>query len=400
MERENLTMQIATRGISLALMSTVLLQSAAADEIRVSNRDELVGALQRAKAGTTILLAAGTYQGGISQAKLEGTKLAPILIAGADPEHPPVIEGGGSGLHLSSPAHVELRDLMIQGARGNGLNIDDSGNIDTPAQAVVLRNVVVRDVGPKGNRDGIKLSGLRDFRIEGCRVERWGSGGSGIDMVGCSGGVVTKCKFSDATGDGANGVQAKGGSSEIFIERCRFEDFGGRGVNIGGSTGLPYFRPRDAAYEARNITVQDCEFVGGMAAVAFVGVDGALVQHNTIYRPRRWPIRILQENTDKRFAPCRNGKLVKNVIVFRSEEVREVFNIGPNTEPKTFTIAGNVWHCLDRPDDTRRLVRTPVAETDGTYGVMPKFKDPENGNVRIAGRKPEDAGVREEAGAP
>jgi hypothetical protein len=118
------------------------------------------------------------------------------------------------------------------------------------------------------------------------------------------------------------------------------------------------------------------------------------VQHNTVYRPRRWPIRILQENTDKRFAPCRNGKFVKNVIAFRADEVRQVFNIGAGTAPETFTIAGNVWYCLDRPDDTKRLVRPPVAETDGIYGVAAKFKDADHGDLRIMDRKPHDAGVR------
>lgn len=388
-----------TRAFILTVASFLpcgLINSALAEEIHVSNRDELVDALARAKPGTTIAIAGGVYQGGISQAKLTGTIESPIVIAAADAKNPPVVEGGGSGLHLTSPAHVELRDLVFQDARGNGLNIDDSGNTDTPAHHVVLRNIVVRDVGPRGNRDGIKLSGLRDFRIEGCRVERWGAGGSAIDMVGCTAGVVSKCKFSDAGGDAANGVQTKGGSSDIIIERCRFENFGGRGVNIGGSTGLPYFRPRDATYEARNITVEDCEFIGGMAAVAFVGVDGALVQHNTIYRPKRWPIRILQENTDQRFATCRNGKLVKNVIVFRSDEVRQVFNIGPNTAPETFTISGNVWACLDRPDDTKQLIRSPVAETNGTYGAAPKFNDAANGDVRLPNRQPLHAGVREE----
>jgi hypothetical protein len=377
-----------------AILQFASSQSAAAEEIRVGNRDQLVVALRGAKAGTTILIAAGDYQGGLSQANLTGTKEQPIVIAAADPNRPPVISGGGSGLHLNSPAHVELRDLVIDGARGNGLNIDDSGNTATPAHDLVLRNIVVRNIGPGGNRDGIKLSGLRDFRIEGCRVERWGNGGSAIDLVGCTRGVVKGCKFSDATGDAANGVQAKGGSSDILIARSRFENFGGRGVNIGGSTGLPYFRPRDAKYEAKNITVEDCEFIGGMAALAFVGVDGALVQHNTIYRPKRWPIRILQENTDQRFASCRNGKLVKNVIVFRSDEVRQVFNIGPHTSPETFTIAGNVWSCLDRTTDTQRLIRAPVAETDATYDVAPKFKDAANGDLSVVERRPTDAGVR------
>jgi hypothetical protein len=378
----------------LLLATTFLLQFAAGEEIRVSTREELAQGLREARPGTTILIAAGEYRGGLSHAKLVGTKERPIIIAGADPANPPVIKGGGSGLHFSSPEHIELRDIVVDGATGNGLNIDDSGAIETPAHDVVLRNLVVRNVGPRGNRDGIKLSGVRDFRIEGCRVERWGASGSAIDMVGCRSGVVKGCKFLDAAGDQANGVQAKGGSSDIVIQRCRFENAGGRGVNIGGSTGLAYFRPRDAQYEAKNITVEDCEFIGGMSAVAFVGVDGAVVRHNTIYRPRRWPIRILQESVDARFVACRGGQLLNNVIVFRSDEVRTVINVGGNTAPETFTISGNAWCCLDRPADTRRLVRLPVAEQNGTYGAVPGFKNAEGGDIRIADRKPGDAGVR------
>jgi hypothetical protein len=133
-----------------------------------------------------------------------------------------------------------------------------------------------------------------------------------------------------------------------------------------------------------------------MSAVAFVGVDGAVVRHNTIYRPGRWPFRILQENTDERFVACRGGKIVKNVIAFRSDAMREAVNVGGNTAPQTFEFSGNVWNCLDRPDDTRRLVRLPVAEKDGAYGGELRFVDPQQGDVRIANRKADDAGAREE----
>jgi hypothetical protein len=378
------------------LLVAALARSVGGEEIRAGNRDELIDALRRAKPGTTVLIASGKYRGGLSQSKLSGTKGQPIVIAAADPTNPPVIEGGGSGIHLSSPAHVELRDLVFAGASGNGLNIDDSGSIDTPAHDLVLRNVAVRDVGPRGNRDGIKLSGVRDFRIEGCRVERWGNSGSGIDMVGCRNGAIKNCKFLEATGDAANGVQAKGGSSDIVIQRCRFENAGGRAVNIGGSTGLAYFRPRDATYEAKNITVEDCEFLGGMSAVSFVGVDGAVVRHNTIYRPRRWAVRILQENTDPRFVPSRNGKFQNNLVVFRSDEVREIVNIGGKTAPETFDFAGNAWGCLDRPDQTRRMVRLPVEEKGGSYGAAPDFKDAERGDIGIPNRQVNDAGARAE----
>jgi hypothetical protein len=380
----------------LMLLLLLLLPAAArANERRVSNCQQLVEALRSVKAGDTILIAAGTYPGGFSQANLRGAEGAPIVIAGADPNHPPILEGG-NGVHLSSPEHVQLRDLVLAGSGGNGLNIDDAGSTSTPAHHVVLKNVVVRDVGPSGNRDGVKLSGVRDFRIEGCTIERWGSGGSAIDMVGCHNGLIRECQILNARGDGANGVQAKGGSSQIVIERCRFQDAGGRGVNTGGSTGLEFFRPPMATFEAADITVQDCEFLGGMAAIAFVGVDGALVEHNTIYRSRRWPLRILQENTDSRFVPSRNGRFINNIVVFRSDEVRQVVNIGPNTEPESFRFSGNQWYCLDRPADTLRSLGLPVKEENGIYGVDPELSRAEQGDLRKRSRKPGDAGARRE----
>jgi hypothetical protein len=165
-------------------------------------------------------------------------------------------------------------------------------------------------------------------------------------------------------------------------------------VNIGGSTGLAYIRPSNAEFEAQRITVEDCEIIGGMSAIAFVGVDGALVQHNTIYRPSRWAIRILQENTDARFVACRQGRFINNVVAFRSEDVREVINVGPNTAPKTFEFSGNAWCCLDRPAETQRLVRLPVQEANGIYGKDPGFADPSNGDLRVPNRKLGDAGRR------
>src|SRR5688500_3070878 len=126
----------------LLLAATFLLHAAAGEEIRVSTSDELAQGLREARPGTTILIAPGEYRGGLAQAKLIGTKERPIVIAAADPANPPVIKGGGSGLHLSSPEHIELRDIVFDGATGNGLNIDDSGAIETPAHDLVLRNLV------------------------------------------------------------------------------------------------------------------------------------------------------------------------------------------------------------------------------------------------------------------
>lgn len=89
------------------------------------------------------------------------------------------------GVQFSDVAHFELVDLCIEGAPDNGLNIDDAGSFETPSHHVTLLRVAVRDCGGRANHDGIKLSGVRDFRLEGCTVERWGRGGSAVGMVGC-----------------------------------------------------------------------------------------------------------------------------------------------------------------------------------------------------------------------
>ena len=117
-----------------------------------------------------------------------------------------------------------------------------------------------------------------------------------------------------------------------------------------------------------------------MAPVAFVGVDGATVRHNTIYRPRRWGLRILRENTGPGFVPCRNGHFTDNLIAFRSDEMAVPVNVGPGTAPETFTLARNAWYCLDAPERSRP--RLPIAEADGVYGVDPRFRDAERGDLR------------------
>ena len=349
-------------------------------EVRVKDRPGLERALRSARPGTRILLAPGTYDGGLHIAGLHGKDRRRILIAAADPKKKPVIRGGTSGLHLSDPSHVELRDLVFEGARGNGLNIDDGGSKDTPAFDVTLTNLTVRNVGPKGNADGIKLSGVQRGALNGCRIERWGSGGSAIDMVGCEGMHIQRCRIGPARADTANGIQAKGGSRRIRIGLCAFVDAGGRAVNAGGSTGMEYFRPKPEGFEAKDVTVEDCTFSGGQAAVAFVGCDGATVRHNVIHRPRRWVLRILQETRADGFVPCRNGVFEQNVVVFRKDELRSVVNIGPGTHAQTFRFGGNLWFCEDAPKETRARVKLPTAEKDGLYGKDPQLKDPAKGD--------------------
>ena len=365
-----------------------------AQVVPVGTRDQLESAVANAKPGTTILIAPGEYDGGLDFRGLRGEEGKPIILAAADKEDPPVFRGRNTCFHLADTAFVEIHDLILTQARGNGINIDDGGSYDSPAHHVVLRGLTIRDVGPNGNRDAIKLSGLDNFRVENCMIERWGDSGSGIDMVGCHAGEITGCTFRYRSDLAANGVQTKGGSSGIAIRHCRFEHAGGRGVNIGGSTGPRFFRPRGVDYEAKDITVEDCTFIGSSAPICFVGVDEALIRYNTIYRPTRYVLRILQESRDEQFVPCRGGVFTKNVIAFRSDEVRGIANVGSGTAPDSFTFSENHWYCIDRPQQSDRL-SLPVQETGGTYGLDPRFSDAEQGELSFeAPSQVRDAGVR------
>ncbi len=373
-----------TAGLLLGIGSCSILP--AAEAAQVTDDASLKSALRGAAAGSIIRLAPGRYQPGVFAVNLQGTPERPIIIEGADADQPPLFEGGKVAWQLSDCAHLVLRNIAVRGQQANGINIDDGGSYDTPSHHLVLENIHVSDVGPQGNFDGIKLSGVDDFAVRDCTVEGWA--GQAIDMVGCHRGVIEGCTFRGKPGfSQSTGPQAKGGSSQIAIRRCLFLEAGGRAVNLGGSTGLTYFRPRGALYEAKDIRVEGCVFVGSQTPLAFVGVDGAVVCYNTIYQPSKWVLRILQETTEPGFASCRNGRFERNLIVFRRTDVQVHVNIGPHTSPETFAFADNLWYCEDRPQASRPDL--PAPETGGVYGTDPQLAALEDGRLRP--RNPQSA---------
>lgn len=376
----------------LALIVSLWLLSSRsyADQYPVSSGQEWSRLAAVVRPGDEIVLSPGVHRPA-SLAGLRGEAGRPIVIRGADPEDPPRIEvgpaGPGSGLLLQRPRHVVVQDVVIAGARHNGINIDDSdgsGSIAEPWQAdLTLRRVAVLRTGPTGNTDGIKLSGLRGVRIEACLVEGWG--GSAIDMVGCHGVTIDACTFRGLPGhEQSSGVQAKGGSTDVRIVGCRFEDAGQRAVNLGGSTGLAYFRPRvpeeagpGTRFEAEGVTVERCVFVAGDCAVAFVNSRGGVVRDCTIVAPRRWAFRLLHETADPRFAASEGGAVEGCLIVWPQEGPRTLVNVGPGTRPETFRFGANAWWWpgADVPEGRNALDGLPGERTSKQAVIDPRLND-------------------------
>lgn len=346
--------------------------------------DSIRTALRLATPGTRIVVHAGTYLGSTSLTGLRGEPGRPIAIVA---EGEVVLDAAGASTVLagSDLRYVVIEGFTLRGATVHGINFDDGGSYNTPAEHLVLRGLTIAGAGSGGNNDCIKLSGVDRFFVLDSEV--WGCNrGEIIDMVGCHEGVIAGNYFHDPV---ANGVQAKGGSADILIHANIFADIPGRAVNAGGSTGLEFFRPLDAPYEAARIRVIGNVFLRNGAAsgasIAYVGCDGCVFAHNTVVEPRTWVARILQETTGPRFVPSRNGLFVNNIVVLKQADLRTFVNVGPGTAPETFVFGSNLWYALDQGPDWAgpRLTGGIPPETGSVIQRDPLFADPALGDYHI-----------------
>lgn len=350
--------------LSPVIMLSLLSASALADEMIVRDAESLRSALRGLKSGDTLKIAPGDYPGGHHVADI-----AKLTIEALEPKSPPHFKGSTNGWQFSRCADLTLRNLRISGQTGNGLNLDDGGDLASPVTGITLDRLEISDIGPSGNHDGIKCSGLDKLTIRDCTITGWG--GQGIDFVGCHHSLITGCRFIGKEGFTASaGIQLKGGTSDVVVEKCRFTNAGERPLNLGGSTGLPFFRPQGEKHEAARLIARDNVIEGSLCAAAFVGVDGAEFSGNTILFPTKWIFRILQETNEPGFVPCRNVVVRDNRIIFRRAQVQIEVNVGGGTSPETFRFERNQWFAEDKPSSS--TPKLPTAEQDGVYGTDPR----------------------------
>lgn len=347
--------------------------------------DNLRPAANAAEPGDTILLHGGTYTGGQYITGLKGTPSDWITIAAVDGEAP-VWDGGSYAWHMVDPAYVYIKGITIQNMTSNGVNVDDSGSYDTPAHNIIFDSCTFRDMDATGNNDLLKLSGVDTFEIRNCTILNGSDGGSGIDMVGCHMGLFTGNTFRN---QGSNAIQAKGGTRHITIERNLFVDCGARTLNLGGSTGLQFFRPDTAHYEAADLHVYANVIIGSDAPIAYVGCVNVDVVNNTILYPGGYIIRILQETVDEaRFLPCGDNSF-RNNIVFRGDNWSDLNLNGDTTviAPRTFTFSNNLWYNYEDLGD-HAPKGLPVEDVDNVVGEYPGFADTAQGDYSIGSGSP------------
>jgi hypothetical protein len=331
--------------------------------------------------GDTIEIHEGIYAGGQFFENVKGTADQWITIRGAAGENA-VFEGGTNAIHFVEPAYLHLKNITFQHQTGNGLNTDDGGTYDTPTHHIVYESCTFKDMAATGNNDLLKLSGLDFFEIRNCTFINGAAGGSGIDMVGCHYGLIQGNRFENL---GSNAIQCKGGTQQIRIEANAFKNAGARALNLGGSTGLAFFRPDTAHYEAANLQVYSNVFTGSEAPIAYVGSVNVDVANNTFYLPGKWVIRILQETVDPdRFVSC-GDNFFRNNIIYLGNLPTET-NIGPNTRPESFTFRNNLW--FNYLNSTWSGPDIPVPDPFEILNQDPLLANAAAGNFDIPGNSP------------
>ncbi len=335
-----------------------------------------------AQPGDKIVVHNGVYTQRENISNLSGDFENPIIIY-AEEEGKVIYRDQSEAWHLSSCSNLFIYGFIFESQTSNGVNIDDSGNYDNSTFNIIIKNCTFRNMNASGNNDLLKLSGVNSITVENCVFLNGASGGSGIDMVGCHSSKFIKNKFKNM---GSNCIQIKGGSQYIQIAQNTFIDGGKRALNLGGSTGLEYFRPQNAPFEAADILVYSNIFIRSWAPIAYVGSTGVKVFNNTFYKPENWVFRILQETVDtNRFVACGDNEFSNNIIYF-GDNLHRIVNIGPNTRPETFAFSNNLWYNFDNPDfDDPQL---PAEETNAIIQQNPLFVSENEYNFDLAVSSP------------
>ncbi len=324
-------------------------------------------AAQMAIPGDTILIFPSNYSGSNLISNLQGNENKYIYFLGVNAETV-IFNGGHEGLHFSDVSYIQIEGISFTNHTGNAMNIDDGGTYESPTHHISVINCHFYAMGAQGNNDFLKMSGVDQFLVSESTFEIGANGGSGIDMVGCHQGKIRGCSFKDM---GSNCIQAKGGTQFIDIAQNRFEDGGQRALNLGGSTGLQYFRPLNATFEAADINVYANVFLRGWTPIAYVGSVRVNVVNNTIINPENWIMRILQETVDvTRFEPCGYNSFLNNIVYFNNS-ISTYVNIGPNTNAASFEFKNNLWYNYDTPSKSTPIL--PAGESNRITGLDPLF---------------------------
>ena len=360
-----------------------------AAQILINPGDDWQAKAARARPGDEIVLMPGRHRPG-SFDRLVGAKGAPITIRGATSDKPSIITAQLDGIRIKEGAYLVIKDLQIIGGSASGIWIAADpraeGGETGPARPaavqpqpqpgvrtrrasdILIDNVSISRVGPRGQRHGLYLCGFTDVRILSVSVEGWG--GSGIELLACEDVSITRCTFRGIKDHSQYcGVRARAGCDRVAVSASRFENAGDIAVCMGGKSAPEEFippLPEDAAdaslFEASRVSVEQSVIFGGLCPVAMIHATDCVVRSSTIVRPRRCVLALVSQNTDPRLSPSVRNLFGFNLVVWQAGDVTKMVEVDQGVDVATFMLEANMWWSNDPPERKARL--GPLPGTD------------------------------------
>lgn len=291
-----------------------------ADGSRNAPWRSLARAAQDRAPGDRVHILPGTYFECLSLDSVRGTAEQPIAFQ-ADGEVR-IVCMTGEAVAGTALAYVTFQglDVLSSGGDGNGIHVDGGSH------HVVVRHNQVSGVGPGG--DCVKINATDDVWVlenDLHNADNTMGSAQGIDLVGVHRAVVRGNHVHDIAD--SQGIFAKGGSSDVLIERNLVERLASNtadaiGIVLGGVTDRQFFTPVDAGYEATRVIARNNIVIGADGAgIGAQGCHDCLIANNTLWNTGHhgYAIQLSQGATGMGFAAnavsvCVDVRVVNNLV--------------------------------------------------------------------------------------
>jgi hypothetical protein len=364
------------------VITAMIASPASAAQFLINPGDDWATKASKARPGDEIILLPGRHRGATFD-RLAGTPEAPITIRGASVQKPAIIAAQLDGIRVKQGAHLIIKDLQITGGSASGIWISGAqpGSPPERSRNILINNVAISKIGPRGQRHGVFLSALNDVRILGLRVEGWG--GSAIEITACNDVSITTSTFRGLEDHTQFcGVRARAGAERISITDCRFDNAGDFVICMGGKSSPDDFVPPVAPEaptasipEVANMQVDRCKIIGGMCPLALIHAEHCALRASTIVRPHRCVIAVLNESPDVRVKPSARNTFGYNLTVWQSGDLTRLAEIADGANDAV-ALEDNLWWSNETPEDRAKLGPLPGKDPlRQVFDVDPKLNE-------------------------
>lgn len=342
--------------------------------------------------GDRVHIAPGTYFECLRIEGARGTAEHPIAFVGDGRLEVRIHCAEGESVSGSGLSHVTIENLVVL-ASSDGAN---AIHVDEGSDHIVIRRNEVAGVGRAG--DCIKVNATDDVWVldnDLHNADTASGSAQGIDLVGVHRAVVRGNHVHDI--QDSQGIFAKGGSSDVVIERNRIERLSSMssdaiGIVLGGVTDRQFFTPADAPYEATRVVARNNLIFGADGAgIGAQGCHDCLIVNNTLWNTGRRGYAI-------QLGPGRTGMAAAHETS-NNERVRVINNLVGNpygtmrapiqAEPAQRTgleLSHNWWWNGERDDvfDPGYNNEVGVDEPNSHVNEDPRVVNPETTDVRLS----------------